>query len=75
MVYTWDRMIYTWVPPGTLMVLMIHPGGGGILRCGSTAHLESLGPTLEISGQTEASTQGAENGAATLAGLLLIVYC
>jgi hypothetical protein len=73
MVYTWDRMIYTWVPPGTLMVLMIHPGGvGGILRCGSTAQLESLGPTLEISGQT--STQGAENGAATLAGLLLIVY-
>ena len=74
MVYTWDRMIYTWVPPGTLMVPMIHPGGvGGILRCGSTAQLESLGPTLEISGQT--STQGAENGAATLAGLLLIVYC
>jgi len=56
------------------MVPMIHPGGvGGILRCGSTAQLESLGPTLEISGQT--STQGAENGAATLAGLLLIVYC
>jgi len=29
MVYTWDRMIYTCVPPVTLMVPMIHPGGVG----------------------------------------------